>query len=145
MQFAWKPADICSEVHGFHSCKLRDHPACFWGILIQFRHGMVRMVSGEVGPAENSAPENSAPRRSRPPENSAPSDGELGPINRRTRPPCSRRTRPLGWRTRPHSVAVWHGFTLLCIFYFSFDPDKVVTLVKLSVVVTIIILTTILL
>ena len=38
-------------------------------------------ISGEVGPAEKSAPENSAPRRTRPPENSAPSAGELGPIS----------------------------------------------------------------
>ena len=62
-------------------------------------------VSGELGPMENSAP------------------GELGPISQRIRPhqpensaPCSRRTRPLGWRTRPHSVAVWHGLTLLCVW-----------------------------
>ena len=55
---------------------------------------------GEVGPGELGPAEKSAP-------------GELGPISRRTRPhqpensaPCSRRTRPLNWRTRPHSVAV---------------------------------------
>ena len=58
-------------------------------------------VSGEVGPAEKSTSENSALRGTRPPENSAPSAGELGPIS---------------WRTRHHSVAVWHGLKLLCVF-----------------------------
>ena len=80
---------------------------------------MHRMVSGEVGPAENSAP-----RRSRPPENSAPSDGELGPINRRTRPPAAGELGPLAGELGP---TVWQSdMALHCyvlIFYFSFDPD----------------------
>ena len=68
-------------------------------------------VSGEVSPAENSAPENSAPRRTRPPENSAPSAGELGPIGRRTRPPAAGELGPLAGELGPtvwQSDMAWH-------------------------------------
>ena len=77
---------------------------------------MHRMVSGEVGPAENSAPDNSAPRRSRPPENSAPSDGELGPINRRTRPPAAGELGPLAGELGP---TVWQSDMALHCYVFS--------------------------
>ena len=63
-------------------------------------------VSGEVGPAEKSAPENSAPRRTRPPENSAQSTGELGPIGRRTRPPAAGELGPLAGEL---GLTVWQS------------------------------------
>ena len=106
---AWCYLDI-QPLFGMMMTKSCDANGC----LLRIRRSRPR---GEVGPGELGPAKNSA-------------TGELGPISRRTRPhrpensaPCSRRTRPLGWRTRPHSVAVWHGLTLLCVFYFSFDLD----------------------